>query len=60
MTGVSDATSKRCEGDSWDITESVVSSAGRPWARLGRGIPADLADKAFSTTLLRAELGATE
>jgi methyltransferase (TIGR00027 family) len=29
-------------------------------ARLGRGIPEDLADEAFTTTLLRAELGATD
>ncbi|WP_343574993.1 class I SAM-dependent methyltransferase [Mycobacterium sp.] len=29
-------------------------------ARLGRGIPADLANEAFTTTLLRAQLGATD
>ncbi len=41
----------------WHVT--AVSNADE-MARLGRGIPADLADEAFTTTLLRAELGATE
>jgi hypothetical protein len=29
-------------------------------ARLGRPIPPDLADEAFTTTLLRAQLGAND
>jgi methyltransferase (TIGR00027 family) len=41
----------------WHV--KAVSNADE-MARLGRGIPADLADEAFSTTLLRAELGATD
>src|ERR1700744_1385522 len=41
----------------WQVTG--VSNADE-MARLGRPIPADLADQAFTTTLLRAELGATD
>ncbi len=41
----------------WHV--KAVSNADE-MARLGRGIPADLADEAFTTTLLRAELGATD
>jgi methyltransferase (TIGR00027 family) len=41
----------------WQVT--AVSNADE-MQRLGRPIPADLADQAFSTTLLRAELGASD
>jgi methyltransferase (TIGR00027 family) len=41
----------------WHV--KAVSNADE-MARLGREIPADLADEAFTTTLLRAELGATD
>ena len=41
----------------WQVT--AVSNADE-MARLGRPIAADLADEAFTTTLLRAELGATD
>ena len=41
----------------WHV--EAVSNADE-MARLGRGIPDDLADEAFTTTLLRAELGATD
>ncbi len=41
----------------WHV--KAVSNADE-MARLGRGIPAELADEAFTTTLLRAELGATD
>jgi methyltransferase (TIGR00027 family) len=41
----------------WQVT--AVSNADE-MERLGRPIPADLADEAFTTKLLRAELGATD
>ncbi|HEY2197993.1 MAG TPA: class I SAM-dependent methyltransferase [Mycobacterium sp.] len=41
----------------WRVT--AVSNADE-MARLGRPIPADLADETFTTKLLRAELGATD
>jgi len=41
----------------WQVT--AVSNADE-MKRLGRPIPADLADEAFTTKLLRAELGATD
>jgi methyltransferase (TIGR00027 family) len=41
----------------WHVT--AISNADE-MARLGREIPADLANEAFTTTLLRAELGATD
>ena len=56
------------EGDRADAAEwltehgwrvEAVSNADE-MARLGRGIPDDLADEAFTTTLLRAQLGATD
>jgi O-methyltransferase involved in polyketide biosynthesis len=40
----------------WQVT--AISNADE-MERLGRPIPADLADEAFTTKLLRAELGAT-
>jgi methyltransferase (TIGR00027 family) len=51
--------SERADAADW-LTEhgwhvNAVSNADE-MARLGRGIPADLADEAFTTTLLRAEL----
>jgi methyltransferase (TIGR00027 family) len=55
--------SERADAADW-LTEhgwhvDAVSNADE-MARLGRSIPADLADEAFTTTLLRAELGATD
>jgi methyltransferase (TIGR00027 family) len=41
----------------WQVT--AVSNVDE-MARLGRPIPPDLADEAFTTTLLRAQLGATD
>ena len=41
----------------WQVT--AVSNADE-MARLGRPIPPDLADEAFTTTLLRAQLGETD
>jgi methyltransferase (TIGR00027 family) len=41
-------------GNGWHVT--AVSNADE-MARLGRGIPDDLADEAFTTKLLRAQLG---
>jgi methyltransferase (TIGR00027 family) len=55
--------SDRAEAADW-LTEHgwhvhAVSNADE-MARLGRAIPADLADEAFTTTLLSAELGVTD
>ena len=44
-------------GHGWQV--NAVSNADE-MARLGRGIPDDLAHEAFTTTLLRAQLGATD
>jgi methyltransferase (TIGR00027 family) len=44
-------------GHGWQV--SAVSNADE-MARLGRAIPADLADEAFTTKLLSAELGVTD
>ncbi len=56
------------EGDRADAAEWLTEHGWRVTAvsnademeRLGRPIPADLADEAFTTKLLRAELGATD
>jgi O-methyltransferase involved in polyketide biosynthesis len=55
--------SDRADAADW-LTEhgwhvSAVSNADE-MARLGRAIPADLADEAFATTLLSAELGVSD
>jgi methyltransferase (TIGR00027 family) len=60
---LTDQESDRADAEDW-LTEhgwqvSAVSNADE-MARLGRAIPADLADEAFTTKLLSAQLGVTD